>query len=122
MADISQEIAAFQNAVYGEEVRGSMISAIEKINDVAEDAVDTVDTFSDGFSAATTAANNAAAAANTAASTADTATANANTATAAAQDATRRADEAAARMGYNAYLDFHEVEGKRYLSVVVPQE
>lgn len=43
-------------------------------------------------------------------------------ATAAAQEATRRADEAAARMGYNAYLDFHEVEGKRYLSVVVPQE
>ena len=32
MADISKEIQAFQEAVYGEEVRGSMISLAEKVN------------------------------------------------------------------------------------------
>lgn len=32
MADISQEINNFQNAIYGEEVRGSMISLAEKLN------------------------------------------------------------------------------------------
>jgi len=36
MADISQEISAFQNAVYGEEVRSSMISLCEKVNDEQE--------------------------------------------------------------------------------------
>ena len=33
MADISKEIQAFQDAEYGEEVRGSMISLAEKVND-----------------------------------------------------------------------------------------
>ena len=32
MADISKEIQDFKNAVYGEEVRGSMISLAEKLN------------------------------------------------------------------------------------------
>ena len=32
MADISKEIQAFRDAIYGEEVRGSMISLAEKIN------------------------------------------------------------------------------------------
>ena len=36
--DIQQELDDFENAVYGEEVRGSMISAIKKIHDVAESA------------------------------------------------------------------------------------
>ena len=52
MADISAEIAAFQNAVYGEEVRSSMVSAIEKINDVCEDAESTVENFSSGVTQA----------------------------------------------------------------------
>lgn len=33
MADISKEIQAFRDAEYGEEVRGSMISLAEKVND-----------------------------------------------------------------------------------------
>ena len=33
MADISQEIAAFQSAKYGEDVRDSMVSLAVKIND-----------------------------------------------------------------------------------------
>lgn len=33
MPDISKEIAKIQNAVYGEEVRGSIIDALEKVND-----------------------------------------------------------------------------------------
>ena len=33
MADISSELAAIRNAVYGEQVRGSIISALEKINE-----------------------------------------------------------------------------------------
>ena len=32
MADISKEIQDFQEAVYGEEVRGSLISLAEKVN------------------------------------------------------------------------------------------
>lgn len=38
MADISQEIAAFQSAKYGEDVRGSMVSLAEKVNDEVEAA------------------------------------------------------------------------------------
>lgn len=34
--DIQPELDDFENAVYGEEVRGSMVSAIKKIHDVAE--------------------------------------------------------------------------------------
>ena len=36
MADISQELQAIMQAIYGEEVRGSIHDAIEKINDVSE--------------------------------------------------------------------------------------
>lgn len=36
--DIQQELDDFENAVYGEEVRDSMVSAIKKIHDVAESA------------------------------------------------------------------------------------
>lgn len=39
MADISAEIQAFRDAVYGEEVRGSMISALEKVNADGEEAL-----------------------------------------------------------------------------------
>lgn len=102
MADISQEIAAFQNAVYGEEVRSSMVSAIEKINDVCEDAESTVESFSSGVTQAISNANTAASAANTAASNANTkasaantAATNANTARTAANNAATAANNAA---------------------------
>lgn len=42
MADISKEIQDFQEAVYGEEVRGSMISLAEKINGEVEDNTEKV--------------------------------------------------------------------------------
>ena len=45
MADISQEIAAFQSAKYGEQVRSSMVSLAEKINDEVEQTSDDVDGF-----------------------------------------------------------------------------
>ena len=102
MADISAEIAAFQNAVYGEEVRSSMVSAIEKINDVCEDAESTVESFSSGVTQAISNANTAASAANTAAtnantkaSAANTAATNANTARTAANNAATAANNAA---------------------------
>lgn len=102
MADISAEIAAFQNAVYGEEVRSSMVSAIEKINGVAEDAESTVEGFSLGVTQAISNANTAASAANTAASNANTkataantAATNANTARTAANNAATAANNAA---------------------------
>lgn len=102
MADISAEIAAFKNAVYGEEVRSSMVSAIEKINDVAEDAESTVEGFSAGVTQAISNANTAASAANTAASNANTkasaantAATNANTARTAANNAATAANNAA---------------------------
>ena len=42
MADISAEIQAFRDAVYGEEVRGSMISLAEKVNADGENALSEV--------------------------------------------------------------------------------
>lgn len=88
MADISTEIAAFQNAVYGEEVRGSMISLAEKLNDVCEDTESTVDSFE---SSITTAISNA----NTATANANTARDNANAAATAANNAASSAESAA---------------------------
>lgn len=38
MADISTELAAIQNAVYGEEVRGAIIDALEAMNESADSA------------------------------------------------------------------------------------
>lgn len=42
MADISKEINDFQNAVYGEEVRESLISLAQKVNADGEDALSEV--------------------------------------------------------------------------------
>lgn len=44
--DIQPELDDFENAVYGEEVRGSMISAIKKIHDTAESAAGAPDASS----------------------------------------------------------------------------
>ena len=38
MADISQFINKIREAIYGEEVRGSIISALEAVNDLNEEA------------------------------------------------------------------------------------
>lgn len=45
MADISQEIAAFQSAKYGEQVRSSMVSLAEKINDEVDQASGNIEGF-----------------------------------------------------------------------------
>lgn len=66
MADISTELQAIMDAVYGEEVRGSIHDAIEKINEVSEDS-------SEEASNALETANQASTTANNAQSTADTA-------------------------------------------------
>lgn len=82
MADISREIQAFRNAIYGEEVRGSMISLAEKVNQESTNAK----------TASAQSAESAAASAqlaNVAVGRADTAAGNAN---AAAQDVQDRAD------------------------------
>lgn len=42
MADISKEIQAFEEAVYGKEVRGSLVSLAEKINDEVEENTEKV--------------------------------------------------------------------------------
>ncbi len=42
MADISKEIQNFKTAVYGEDVRGSMVSLAEKVNDEAENSTQKV--------------------------------------------------------------------------------
>lgn len=45
MADITSEIKNFQEAVYGEDVRESMISLAKKVNNDAEDAVKKVEQY-----------------------------------------------------------------------------
>ncbi len=79
MADISKEIQDFQDAVYGEEVRGSMISLAEKVNREATDASQAAVNAS---SSAGAAASNAQLAVNRA----DTAAQNANQAAQNIQD------------------------------------
>jgi hypothetical protein len=71
MADISQEIQKFRDAEKGEEVRGSMISLCEKVNDEVEENTVVA-------TQAASTANTAAGLANTAAGTANIAAANAN--------------------------------------------
>lgn len=51
MADISKEIQDFRDAVYGEEVRGSMISLAEKINKESGDAVEAAEGYRDSAKA-----------------------------------------------------------------------
>ena len=51
MADISKEIKAFQDAVYGEEVRGSMISLAEKVNTEVEAGTEKVTEYGKSESA-----------------------------------------------------------------------
>ena len=87
MADISKEIQDFKDAEYGEEVRGSMISLAEKLNEeVEQNTADVAAAVEDAENAAGTAnsaasgAGQAAQAAQAAANTANTAAANANAA------------------------------------------
>lgn len=64
MADISKEIKAFQDAVYGEEVRGSMISLAEKVNTEVEAGTEKVTEYGKSESARAQAEKDRAAAEN----------------------------------------------------------
>jgi hypothetical protein len=78
MADISQEIEAFRKAKKGREVRGSMISLAEKVNQEVEQNTSNVTTAITEVTTAASNANTQAGKANTAANTANAAADNAN--------------------------------------------
>lgn len=65
MADISQEINDFKNAIYGEEVRGSMISLAQKLNTEVEGNTTNVNQAVETANSASSAANQAVQDANT---------------------------------------------------------
>ncbi len=98
MADISTEIQNFENAVYGEEVRGSMVSLANKLNTVSEstekvvaDTKTAIEADASAAQSAATAANDAATSANSAATTARTAASSANSAAGTASSAASQA-------------------------------
>ena len=130
MADISQEIDDFKNAIYGEEVRDSMVSLAEKLNTEVEEnttnvnqAVKTANSASSAANqavqdanttlqaanqavrnaagSASAAAGSASAAAGSAEDAEESATAAANSATAAAQSAADAAEAAEGLEGFN---------------------
>lgn len=78
MADISQEVEAFRKAKKGREVRGSMISLAEKVNQEVEQNTSNVTTAIAEVTAAAGNANTQAGNANAAAANANTAATNAN--------------------------------------------
>lgn len=95
MANISAEIESFRSAVYGEEVRGSMIALAEKINTEVENNTEKADVAAGNANTAASNANNAAASASEAVSKAGNA---ANTAEVAAADANAARDEILERL------------------------
>ena len=100
MADISQEINDFKNAIYGEEVRGSMISLAEKINTEVEENTTNVNQAVSTANSASSAANQAVADANTTLQAANQAVTSAEgSASAAAGSASAAAGSASAAAG-----------------------
>ena len=107
MADISQEINDFKNAIYGEEVRGSMISLAQKLNTEVEENTTNVNQAVKTANSASSAANQAVQNANTTLQAANQAVQNAagsasaaaGSASAAAGSAEDAADCAAAASG-----------------------
>lgn len=95
MADISQEINDFKNAIYGEEVRGSMISLAEKLNTEVEENTTNVNQAVSTANSASSAANQAVQDANTTLQAANQAvTSAAGSASAAAGSASAAAEHA----------------------------
>lgn len=107
MADISQEINDFKNAIYGEEVRGSMISLAQKLNTEVEENTTNVNQAVSTANSASSAANQAVQDANTTLKAANQAVKNAagsasaaaGSASAAAGSAEDAAESAAAASG-----------------------
>lgn len=107
MADISQEIDDFKNAIYGEEVRDSMVSLAQKLNTEVEgnttnvnQAVETANSASSAANQAVQDANTTLQAANQAVQdAAESASAAAGSASAAAGSAENAAESATAASG-----------------------
>lgn len=107
MADISQEINDFKNAIHGEEVRGSMISLAQKLNTEVEGNTTNVNQAVETANSASSAANQAVQDANTTLKAANQAVKNAagsasaaaGSASAAAGSAEDAAESAAAASG-----------------------
>lgn len=102
MANIATEIKNFLTAIYGKDVRASMVSLAEKLNHEVENnttdaknAADRANTSASNADVATTKANTATERANTAASNAEKATSEAQVATQNANTATGNANTAA---------------------------
>ena len=97
MADISQEIDDFKNAIYGEEVRDSMVSLAEKLNTEVEENTTNVNQAVSTANSASSAANQAVQDANTTLQAANQAVQNAaGSASAAAESATAASGSASA--------------------------
>ena len=47
MADIGREIKAFREAMYGEEIRGSMISLANKVNDEIKNGTEAIRAYAE---------------------------------------------------------------------------
>ena len=107
MADISQEINDFKNAIYGEEVRDSMVSLAQKLNTEVEANTTNVNQAVSTANSASSAANQAVQAANTTLQAANQAVQNAagsaseaaGSASAAAGSAENAAESATAASG-----------------------
>lgn len=107
MADISQEIDDFKNAIYGEEVRDSMVSLAQKLNTEVEGNTTNVNQAVETANSASSAANQAVQDANTTLQAANQAVKNAagsasaaaGSASAAAGSAEDAAESAAAASG-----------------------
>ena len=91
MADISQEIDDFKNAIYGEEVRDSMVSLAQKLNTEVEGNTTNVNQAVKTANSASSAANQAVQDANTTLQAANQAVQDANTTLQAANQAVRNA-------------------------------
>ena len=80
MANIQPEIDDFRNAIYGEEVRDSMVSLAEKLNEEVEEGTTNIEKYEEDIAQAISAATEGATSANAAASAASGAASNASTA------------------------------------------
>ena len=94
MADIQTEIDDFENAVYGDEVRDSMVSLAVKLNTEVETSTANVNQYTASVTQAITNANTAADRADTASNSATIAANNANTAATQANTARNNANAA----------------------------
>lgn len=97
LADISAEISKISAAVYGKDVRSSIVSALTKMNDNTTSGLSSAQTYANNASDSATAA---ASSASSASSSASSATSSKNAAASSATAAAQSADDAAAVQEY----------------------